>query len=59
MISKLSKAGRQFASETATANGYEVLNAVCYRDDKARERTLEIGEILGSIKVIGPKWDKK
>ena len=54
MISKLNKAGKQFVSPNAKANGYELLKVVCYRDDRLKERALEIIDLLGSIKVLGP-----
>ena len=49
------RAGRQFASPEAKANGYELLKVVCHCDDRLKERNLEIAELLASIKVIGPK----
>ena len=55
MIAKFNKAGKQFISPNSTASGYELLKVVCYRDDRLKERTLEIKELLGSIKVLGPK----
>ena len=57
MICKLCKAGQQFVSADSTASGYELLNVVCFRDDRLKERTIEIQDLFASIKVIGPKWD--
>ena len=55
LIKRLCKSGQQFVSQNARANGYELLRVVCHRDDRLKERNIEIAELLASIKVIGPK----
>ena len=45
----------QFVTPHATANGREILDGVCVRDDLLESETREIGDTLASIKVIGPK----
>ena len=54
-IMKLNKACRQFVTKDAIANGVNLLNVVCFRDDLERERTAEIKRYLKSIKVLGPQ----
>ena len=55
MISMLNRAGKQFVTPESNGTGIELLKVICRHDDRLKERTLEIAELLGSIKVIGPK----
>ena len=48
-IKELCKAGLKFTSLTSKANGYELLNFVCHRNDKLMERNLCIIELIDSI----------
>ena len=51
---KFNKAARQFVTKDAIANGVDLLDVVCYRDDLSKEKVIEIQSLLKSIKVIGP-----
>ena len=46
-------------TKDAIANGVDLLDVVCFRDDLERERTAEIGRLLKSIKVLGPQCTAK
>ena len=54
-IMRLNKAGRQFVTKDAIANGVDLLDVVCYRDDLGKDKVLEILRLLKSIKVLGPE----
>ena len=41
-IMKINKAARQFVTINAIANGVDLLDVVCYRDDLGKEKVLEI-----------------
>ena len=58
-IMKINKACRQFVTKDAIANGIDLLDVVCFRDDLERERTAEIIRLLKSIKVLGPECTAK
>ena len=56
---KINKACRQFVTKDAIANGVDLLDVVCFRDDLERERIAEIKRLLNSIKVLGPQCTAK
>ena len=55
MIAMLSHVGKQFASEYAHGNSYELLSAMCYRNDEHQSQLAEMQLMYSSIKTIGPK----
>ena len=54
-IMKLNKAARQFVTTDAIANGVDLLDVVCYRDNLGKEKVIEIQRLLKSIKILGPQ----
>lgn len=55
MIAMLSHVGKQFASEYAHGSSYDLLSAMCYRDDEHQSQLAEMRLMYSSIKTIGPK----
>ena len=54
MVIKINRAARQFVTKDAIANGVDLLNVVCKKDDLVKEQAIEISRLFKSIKILGP-----